>query len=55
MLEDEIKKEISEKVIIREKREIAKAFKKQNVAEDIIAQCTGLNIEEIKAIKMEDE
>ena len=50
MLEDAIKKEIAEKVIMNEKKEIAKALKKQNVAVEIIAQSTGLSIIEIKAL-----
>ena len=55
MLEDEIKQQISEKVRDKEKKEIAKALKRQKVTEEIIAQSTGLTIEEVRAIEIVGE
>jgi DNA repair protein RadC len=55
MLEDEIKQQISEKVRVNTKIEIAREFKKQRIDEEIIAQCTGLEVEEIRAIDITDD
>ena len=34
----------------QEKREIAKEMKRENIAQDVIAKVTGLNVEEIEAL-----
>lgn len=51
IVEDEIKKKISEKINKDRSLEIAKELIKQKVAKELIAQCTGLKIEEIETIK----
>ena len=40
----------AERGAAQEKREIAKEMKRENIAQDVIAKVTGLNVEEIEAL-----
>ncbi len=50
--QDEIGKKIADKVEKKRSLEIAKVLKKQKVSEKIIAENTGLTVEEIRAIEV---